>query len=158
MTDSDLQQQMNERKATHDEAARHRATLADQQKDITQETKNAMHDLLHQFADDALQNDEHLAKQPTPVDSVSVSIAYENHSNLVPLFQVTAACHEDQVDISITDGHWEDVPGLLGNWGNWTDQTTVYAGPFDAHRIRKALESAFLKWYDAALNIKDQWQ
>jgi len=62
-------------------------------------------------------------------------------------FSVEATCNSTSVELQVTDGHWEQINGYLGNWGDWADQKTIYSGEVDEHKMLQPLNGAFLAWY-----------
>lgn len=90
-------------------------------------------------------------------NSVGFSISYQKRTNSIrPTFSVSVICQPDSVEIHVTDGLWEQIKGVLGAWGDWTDDKIIYSGTLDESKIRIAMEDAFIKWYTRAMEVPDE--
>lgn len=112
--------------------------------------------VLNQFATDVTQIDESLTCENLPDGSVGLMISYNKQTQSIhPSFLISVTIQTETIEVLVTDGHWEQVPGTLGAWADWTSQHTVYAGSPDLMRMRKSIEPMFLRWYEAAMNMPD---
>lgn len=112
------------------------------------ETMTKLRPLLEEIAASFLAGDSQLTRKSPMADGLGFTIVTSDKQRwLAKAFYVTVTLKGFNIEIVVADGQWEQVPQFLGNWADWTDQKTVFQGPFDANRIRVVLEKAFLSWY-----------
>ncbi len=70
----------------------------------------------------------------------------------VKTFVLSAKCASDKIEVSVSDGHWEQAPNIMGNWADWADVLAVYSGPLEEHKLRGSIEKQFKKWYERTLS------
>ncbi|QSO50256.1 hypothetical protein JZ785_14920 [Alicyclobacillus curvatus] len=109
--------------------------------------------ILDSVARELAGGDQHLEVQSLPDGSLGFQIIHPNTLD-AGQFAVTADCSQGDVKLNVSDGNWEEVQGLMGNWAHWTDQKQVYSGPADESRIRKSLKKQFLTWYQSVLGTR----
>jgi hypothetical protein len=117
------------------------------------QTRKAVADLLKRICADFVHGDEQLqvideGQQLSP-GYVVMDTAVPSYRALS--FAVSGECQANHVEILVSDQKWRQVNNFVGNWGNWTDQETVYSGDLDETAIRKKVETAFLDWYQEVL-------
>ncbi len=101
--------------------------------------------------------DSRLWSGEAPSGQTGFVIRYAKNSESVrPEFGVQVTCQEGNASIKVTDGHWEQLRGTLGAWADWTDEREVYNGFVDEGSMRQALQDAFIRWYEAALQAPDE--
>lgn len=104
--------------------------------------------LLDELAASFLAGDRELVrKSPMTGDLGFTIVKPEQQSWHDRSFYVTVTLKSANIEIIVSDGQWEQIPKFLGNWADWTDQKTIYKGPFDGNQIGKAIQQSFLSWY-----------
>lgn len=122
-------------------------------KEEKDQTRKVISDMLKKICQDFMKGDNQLQIID---EGQELSPGYVIMDTEVPTyralsFAVSGECQANHVEILVSDQKWRQVNNFVGNWGNWTDQETVYAGIIDEAAIRHKLESAFLTWYQAVL-------
>jgi hypothetical protein len=157
VTETTFQKQLKQLAQSHRKKEKLESAKAKHGDNVKLQTTNTMAEVLHQFASEVLQCDDHLLQDETPEGSIGIVISYRKRTNSVrPSFRVSVTCQPDTVEVNVSDGRWKQVSGVLGAWADWTDQQKVYSGAPDSSTIRKSLESAFLTWYERAMKVPDE--
>ncbi len=125
--------------------------------DKTNETVKKLNTILKAICKDFIDGDQKLLNTKQTSDS---SPGFSLIDSEVPdyralSFSVTSKCESSHVEIMISDQKWRQVSNFIGNWGNWSDQETIYTGVLDESVIRKKLEGAFLSWYQRVLQRRE---
>jgi len=143
------QQQMEQRRQQEE---RSRA-----QKDRDQRDEVRVKRLLAQARTRFVDVDSRLWSGEAPPGQTGFVIRYAKNSESVrPEFGVQVTWQQGNASIKVTDGHWEQVRGTLGAWADWTDEREVYNGGVDEGPMLQALQDAFVRWYEAALQAPDE--
>ncbi|MCY0876779.1 MAG: hypothetical protein OWT28_11000 [Firmicutes bacterium] len=120
-------------------------------------TLQAMCAIFEQLCNEWVAGDERLHLNPVTADSPAFSIEYRKRTHSVtPTLLITGTCKGSNVEVQISDGKWEQVKGVLGSWGDWADERTVYSGKLCLEDMQSAIEPAFLQWYKEAIDAPDE--
>ena len=123
---------------------------------LTQQTQKRMSELLLDLGREWGQRDEWVRVEFSGGSSESgasinpgldVTYGGEGGTWSSPTFSIATVCNADRVEVTVSDGHWDSVANVHGNWGTWTDQRLVYQGDVRTPVIRRRLQEAFLPWY-----------
>ena len=157
MDESVLPEKMKELSQSHKRNQEQEIRELQQVKEKKNHLQVQTKELLNRLATMIIETDAHLSRDESWEDSSTLVLSYNKltHSSH-PAFQVSITCHADALDIKISDGQWRQIHGVLGAWADWTDEQQVYSGPFDAAKIQKAVETAFLSWYALAMTSPDE--
>ncbi|QQE79346.1 hypothetical protein [Alicyclobacillus sp. SO9] len=126
-----------------------------EQKLETQRTEKQMKELLYAISKDLTSNDKsddgsHLVQTDAKAPGFEILFVSHGGHNPTP-FSVTATCKGSNVELQISDGKWESIPNVSGNWGHWADTKTAYSGPVNESKIYKVITESFLTWYKKVL-------
>ncbi|GEO26543.1 hypothetical protein AAC03nite_23280 [Alicyclobacillus acidoterrestris] len=109
--------------------------------------QQAMEAMLRQLAEALVGADKDVQVTVTGGQSPGlVAGFFDAHFN-TPRFIVKTTWTTNGVQVSVTDGKWEQLPNQNGLWADWTDERVVFQGAFSESVIRRTLETGFLNWY-----------
>lgn len=103
--------------------------------------------LFDEFASHVEHGDEKLETKVTKGNAPGVIIGFLDSHFSTARYVVKSVCQINSVQVSVTDGRWEEMPSQHGLWGNWSDERIIYSGKFRDAPIREALERTFMVWY-----------
>ncbi len=110
-------------------------------------------DILDAIADELIAGDKRLYLQEKTTEAPGFIMGYRPMQDWkVKTFALTANCASDKIEVSISDGHWEQAPNRMGNWADWSDEKSVYSGPLEERRLRESVQRQFKKWYERVLS------
>lgn len=156
--DRDLHKDMQTIKATEQARRQQNADAKARATETAKELTDKLQDALNLLALEYISGDPDRlvlnSEQPPVGFSLQCDSLHEalNPSWSLHSFDVAATIENDNVTVTVKDGHWQDIEGYLGNWANWTDEVPIYDDPFDEAKLRKAIDQAFLTWYKRMTN------
>lgn len=82
----------------------------------------------------------------------TLTVGFQNERFSTPRFVAKITETSDNVDVHVKDGLWENLPTQHGLWGHWTDDISVYSGPFAEQPIKEIVLDAATAWYERVKN------
>lgn len=160
MTETSLQRQMKQIANQQQQKQKQELEENERLNQARQEMIHAATEILHKLASEIAQADERLSmEESSEGNSLGTVIYYKKRTaSMTPSFRLSVTCLPDTVEVSISDGNWQQIKGVLGAWADWTDQQKKYVGPLISETIRQSIEPAFLKWYKSAMELPDEHQ
>ena len=150
-------QAIKELKQEHEQNMERQRVHLQQKKTAQQSDMEQVQRLVNTFRETFVECDEHLWSADAAKDAIGFTISYEKQTESVrPTFSVQATCNNGQTTVKVTDGRWQQIPGTLGSWADWTDEMQVYSGMFNEKAITQEVQKAFVQWYREALDAPDE--
>lgn len=147
---SDYEREMHDIRQSAEAGMMAQQAASERTEEQTKQLKQAVVPLLKRIAKALAEGDKRLSIQSPTDGSVGFILSLTTKTaGVTTPFLVTAQCTDTDVTLTVTDGKWEEVGGVMGNWAHWTDQREVYKGPLNEGHIERTLRKAFLPWYES---------
>lgn len=119
-----------------------------QRKESKNQLEQQVNDVLNEIYVKISEMDPRVCRGRSLQGTMDLVLSYAEGTNTSqPAFEVSVTSHSNAVVVKISDGYWRGKSGIVGDEPNSPNEQSVYTGPLDAVKIRRAVETAFLKWY-----------
>lgn len=104
--------------------------------------------ILRELARQTGESDEQLDTKLVTAPNIELTIGMVNSRFYTSRYSVTVkASRHNGVEVTASDGMWEQSANQNGLWADWADEQILYEGPFVESRIRNAIEQSIVEWY-----------